>query len=412
MPNTPIAVADQASPVSGISWNVFLLGIVSLLNDISSEMLYPLIPLFLTATLGAPVAAVGVIEGAAEMTASLLKGVSGWLSDRSGRRLPFVISGYGLSAVAKPLLALATGWPLVLGARVLDRFGKGVRSTARDAILAESSKSEQRGRAFGFHRSADQIGAVAGPLLALPLLAVFHNNFRALFIAAFVPAVIGALLLFKVTETGRAAGPAEDNVPPPTLRWRDTSPAFRRFLLVTLLFALGNSSDVFLILRAKQTGIGTEQILMLFALYNFMTVISAFPAGGLSDRIGRKGLLTAGLFLFAVIYTGFAFATTPAAICLLFAAYGVHVGINDGLSKAFAVDLVSPEHRGTALGLHGTATGVATFVASSIAGILWGWQGPAVVFLYGAAMATIAALGLLFLVRVFQPPVLFATLKK
>jgi MFS family permease len=406
------SVADQPSPVAGISRNVFVLSVVSLLTDISSEMLYPLIPLFLTATLGAPVAIVGMIEGAAEMTASLLKGISGWLSDRAGLRRPFVLVGYALSAIAKPLLALATGWPLVLAARILDRFGKGVRSTARDAILAESSRPDQRGRAFGFHRSADQIGAVAGPLMALPLLALFGNNFRALFIAAFIPAALGAILLFKVSETGRAAGPAEEAARPPSLRWKDTSPAFRRFLLITLVFALGNSSDVFLILRARGVGVSTQDILLLFALYNFMTVISAFPAGGLSDRIGRKGLLVGGLFLFAAIYAGFAFAASPAAIWLLFAAYGIHVGINDGLSRAFAVDLVPAEHRGTALGLHATATGITTFAASAIAGFLWSWSGPAAVFLYGAVMAAIAATALALIVRVLPSPTRFATLNK
>jgi MFS family permease len=296
------------------------------------------------------------------------------------------------------MLALAGGWPLVLAARVLDRFGKGVRGTARDAMIAESSLPELRGRAFGFHRSADQIGAVAGPLLALPLLALFGNNYHALFVAAFFPAIAGVLLLFRVAETGRAAGAQKNVVRPPSLRWRDTSPAFRRFLLITLIFAIGNSSDVFLILRAQQAGISTNHILMLFALYNFMTVISAYPAGHLSDRIGRKRLLVVGLFLFALIYTGFAFATTPVAVWLLFAGYGIHVGINDGLSRAFAVDLVSADHRATALGLHATATGITTFAASAIAGALWTWSGPPTVFLFGALMAVVAAIGLWFLV--------------
>jgi MFS family permease len=214
------------------------------------------------------------------------------------------------------------------------------------------------------------------------------------------------LLLFRVAETGRAAGSEKDAVRPPSLRWRDTSPAFRRFLLITLIFAIGNSSDVFLILRAKQAGISTSQILVLFALYNFMTVISAYPAGHLSDRIGRKRLLVVGLFLFALIYTGFALFTTPLGIWLLFAGYGVHVGINDGLSRAFAVDLVSAEHRATALGLHATATGITTFAASAIAGALWTWSGPPAVFLFGALMAVIAAIGLSLTVprpMMFQP---------
>jgi MFS family permease len=388
--------ASRPSPIPGISRNVFFLGLVSFFTDASTEMLYPLIPLFLTSVLGAPVAIVGIIEGAAEATASILKAFSGWLSDRIGLRRPFVIFGYGLAAVTKPLLALAVGWPLVLVARVLDRFGKGVRGTPRDALIADSAPAALRGRAFGFHRSADQLGAVLGPLMALPLLALFHHNFRALFVAAFFPAAAGVAMLLAVRETGsRGKGASR----PPSFRLPDVSPTFRRFLFITVLFALGNSSDAFLILRAQQMGLATERIVLLFATYNAIYVLSAYPAGLLSDVIGRKRVLVAGLAVFAVVYFGFAFASGPGWIWILFGVYGLYNGLTDGVIRAFVVDLVPPQHRGSALGLHAAATGIATFPASVIAGALWQWVGPGAPFLYGATMAAVAAVLLGVLVR-------------
>jgi MFS family permease len=382
-------VASERSPIRGISRNVFLLGLVSLCTDTSTEMIYPLIPLFLTQVLGAPMAIVGVIEGAAEATASLLKGFSGWLSDRIGVRRPLVIFGYGLAAVTKPLLALAAGWPLVLGARVLDRFGKGVRGTPRDALIADSAEPELRGRAFGFHRSTDQIGAVAGPLLALPLLAAFHQNYRALFVAAFVPAALGVALLLRVRETGKRRQKQE--TPPPSFRLRGADPHFQRFLAVMMLFAAGNSSDVFLILRAKQLGFSTAHIMALFAAFNFVYVVSAYPAGHISDRIGRRRVLVAGVAVFALVYLGFGLASAPVWIWGLFTTYGLYHGLTDGTTRAFVVDLVRPEHRATALGMLSTAVGLLAFVASAIAGLLWQQVGPAAPFFYGAATAGLSA---------------------
>ncbi|MEK7404085.1 MAG: MFS transporter [Acidobacteriota bacterium] len=379
--------ATEPSPVPGISRNVFLLGLVSLATDASTEMLYPLIPLFLTQTLRVPVAIVGVIEGLAEATASLLKGFSGWLSDRIGLRRPLVIAGYGLAAATKPLLALAAGWPLVLAARVLDRFGKGLRGTPRDALIADSSPEHLRGRAFGFHRSADQIGAIVGPLAALPLLAVFHQGYRAVFLAAFVPAALGVALLFAVRETGTG----RERARLPSLRLRDTSPAFRRFLGITLVFALGNSSDAFLILLARHLGVTAPRIVLLFAAFSVTYVLSAYPAGLLSDRLGRKRLLVAGLAWFAVVYLGLALVRTPAWLWLLFPAYGLYMGLTDGVMRAFVVDLVGPAHRATALGLQAMAVGLAAFPASATAGLLWQGLGAPAPFFYGAAMAGLAA---------------------
>jgi MFS family permease len=380
--------AQEKSPVPGVSRNVFLLGLVSLCTDASSEMVYPLIPLFLTRVLGAPVAVVGVIEGLAEATASALKGVSGWLSDRMGRRRPLVIAGYGLAALMKPLLGVAAGWPLVLVARVLDRFGKGLRSSPRDALIADSSPEGLRGRAFGFHRSADQVGAVIGPLLALPLLALFHQNLRTLFVAAFVPAALGVAILWVVRETGR--GPMT-SASRPKFRLRGAEPQFRRFLAVMLLFTLGNSSDMFLILRAQQLGMTAAEVVLLFAAFNAVYMVSAYPAGAVSDRIGRRGVMVAGLAVFALVYAGFGMARGPVWVWALFSIYGLYQGLTDGTSRALVVDLVSPEHRATALGVYAMATGLAALPASVIAGLLWQKVGPAAPFLFGAVTAALAA---------------------
>jgi MFS family permease len=380
--------ALEPSPLHGISRNVFLLSLVSLATDVSTDMLYPLLPLFLTRTLGAPFAAVGLIEGLAESTASLLKGFSGWLSDRLGRRLPLVIAGYALAALTKPLLALAAGWPLVLTARVLDRFGKGLRVSPRDAMIADSSLPLLRGRAIGYHRSVDQIGAVLGPLLALPLLAAFHGDYRAIFLFAFVPAALGTALLFATRETGAAAAGA---AAPPRFRLAGTSPAFRRFLLVTLVFALGNSSDAFVLLRAQYLGFSPQGVVLLFAAMNTTYVLSAYPAGILSDRLGRRRLLLAGFVLFAAVYLALALLRSAPWLWLVFPAYGLYLGLTDGIIRAFVADLVRPEHRATALGAQAMATGLAALPASALAGLLWQTLGPAAPFYYGAAMAALAA---------------------
>ncbi len=385
--------AGERSPIPGVSRNVFILGLVSLATDASTEMIYPLVPLFLTSVLGAPVAIVGVIEGLAEATASALKGVSGWLSDRHGRRRPLVLAGYGLASLTKPLLALAAGWPLVLTARVLDRFGKGVRASPRDALIADSTAQNLRGRAFGFHRATDQTGAVIGPLLALPLLALFHQNYRWVFIAAFLPAVLGVAILTRVRETGRGPSPG---AAPPRFRLRGTEPAFRRFLVVMLLFTIGNSSDMFLILRARQLGAGTDAVVLLFAVFNAVYAAASYPAGVISDRIGRKRVMMAGLAVFALVYAGFGVANGKVWVWVLFAIYGLYQGLTDGTSRALVVDIVSQEHRATALGVYSMMTGLAALPASIIAGLLWQKVGPAAPFFYGAVMAALACAGFLF----------------
>ena len=305
------------------------------------------------------------------------------------------MSGYGLSAISKPLLALATSWPMVLFARVSDRFGKGMRTTARDAVIAESTDEALRGRAFGFHRSADQIGAVVGPLLALPLLTLFHHDYRTLFILAFIPGALSVALLLPVRETGRAV--ANPTAAPPQFRWSGTPVRFRRYLFVTALFAIGNSSDVFLLLRAKQVGFPDTQVFLLYALFNLLTVLSAYPAGLLSDRIGRKRILVTGFVLFSAVYAGFGFVLHSWWLWVLYAAYGLFNGMTDGVARAYAIDLAGPEHRATALGLHSLAIGLTTLVASTAAGLLWSHFGPAAPFLYGAVTSLTSAIALKFI---------------
>ncbi len=364
---------------------------MSLFTDVSSEMIYPLVPLFLRTVLRAPVPVIGLIEGIAESTAGFLKFLSGALSDRWGKRKPMVLLGYGLAAFTKPLLALAYAWPLVLIARVLDRFGKGVRGSPRDVILAGSAPPELRGRAFGFHRSADSIGAVAGPLTALLILAVMHDNYRAAFLIAFIPGLLSTLLILPVRDvvTAPHSGPLV------SFALGAASPALRRFLLVTLVFSIGNSSDMFLILRANQLGAAGTIAVLLFAVCNALNVISSYPAGIISDRLGRRRVLVAGFAVFALVYIGFGVAGSLTPLWGLFAVYGVYLGLTDGVSKAYIVDLVPASERGAALGMQAMVVSVCTLPASVLAGWLWQALGPAAPFLYGAMMALAATFLLL-----------------
>ncbi|MCX5970188.1 MAG: MFS transporter [Coprothermobacterota bacterium] len=383
----PAEEAVQRGPLRGLHPNVVRLGLVSFFADVASEMLYPLTPIFLSSVLGAPASVIGLIEGVAEATASLLKVVAGRWSDRSGRRRPFLLFGYTLSALSKPLLALAAGWPLVMGARIADRFGKGMRSSPRDALLADSVAPEMRGRAFGWHRAMDTMGAVVGPLLALLLISMTNDNLRLIFILAVIPGLLGAFLVLFVKEQRRAPSPAQA----PKAVWASLPRPFRLYLLAWGIFALTNSSDVFLILRAQSIGFTPTLVVLAYALYN-LTYAGASPfLGQLSDRLGRKWVLVGGLLVFAAVYLGFAFIGFSWEVWLLFAVYGFYVAATDGVGKALAVDLVPAEIRGGALGLLGTVSGLATLVASTLAGYLWSAVGPWAMFVYGAAGALVCS---------------------
>jgi len=372
----------------GISKNVFVLGLVSFFNDVASEMIYPIIPIFLVSVLGAPVAIVGLIEGIAESTASVLKVFSGWLSDKFQKRKPFMVAGYSLSAISKMLLSLAFSWPFVLFARFIDRFGKGVRTSARDALITESSESSVRGRAFGFHRGLDTLGAVVGPLLALTVIKFLGNNFRLIFFLAFIPAFIGVLLLiFFVKEKKKETTTCVDF----HFNWRNLDPSFKIFLLISFIFALGNSSDAFLILRAQNLGLSVTSVILIYVLFNFIYAICSVPAGIISDKIGPKKLLLIGFLLFAFTYLFFGLINSSFFLWFLFPIYGMHMALTEGVGKAYISNLVPQEKTGTAFGVYQTTIGLCTFFASLIAGLLWTYVGISAPFIFGSIMALISA---------------------
>lgn len=378
----------------GLGRNVIVLGVVSLLTDISSEMLYPVIPVFLTVVLHAPMTIVGLIEGAAESLASVLKMVYGWLSDRSARRKPFVVGGYGLSAISKPLMAAAGTWPLVLAARLLDRTGKGMRTGPRDALIAASCDESSRGKAFGLHRAMDTAGAVAGPLLALVLWTTLKIEIRWLFMIAFVPAALGVMALGLVRAE---SAPAKTSTPALSAGRPRLSKELKRFVALYGVFALGNSSDVFLLLRAREAGLGDQGMLMVYVFYNLVYALAATPAGWLSDRLNRRTILSGGLTVFALVYLGFALDPPPHLIWILFALYGLYGAATEGVAKAQVADLSLPGNRGTAMGLFHSITGLLAFVASLAAGGLWQYVGPWAPFILGAAGALTSAALLILL---------------
>ena len=382
----------------GISRTVVVLGIVSLLTDVSSEGIYPLIPLFLTNVLRADVTAVGLIEGIAESSASLLRIFSGWLSDVLRNRKWISTAGYALSTISKPLFAVTTSWQQVLGIRFADRVGKGIRTAPRDALIADVTPAGSRGISFGFHRAMDTTGAIAGPLLAFWLLRSVGAGYRTIFMLSAVPAILGVLILIAfVREPARRTEVSEAT---PSLRLGAFNRPFKLFLLVMVVFSLGNSSDVFLILRAQNVGISVGSILLIYVLFNTVEAALSTAAGAVSDRLGRRNVIIAGYLIFAVVYAGFGLAVGgPTGIWVLFAFYGMYHALTAGVQKAFATDLISAGMRGTGLGAYHMLTGLALLPASVFAGYLWDAVSPSAPFYFGAATAVIAALLLAVLFR-------------
>jgi MFS family permease len=373
----------------GFGRNVFVAGLVSFFMDVSSEMIYPLVPLFLSNVLGVNKSVIGLIEGTAESTASLLKTFSGWLSDRLDNRKWLMVAGYGISTLSRPIVALATSWHHVMGSRFMDRFGKGVRTAPRDAIIAESSKSAFLGRAFSFHRSLDTMGAVVGPALAFLFLGIFSNNYRAIFWISVIPGAIAVFLIISFITEQKKKTISHSERPKLTLKhfdWR-----FKFFVLIATLFAIGNSSDVFLILRAQQIGIPTVMIPVIYLLFNLIYSLSAIPAGIAADRFGRKRIILLGFVLFAVLYYGFAAARDTTAIWLLFGFYGLFMGLTEGIQKAFLATIIPSDFKATAFGVYNTAVGLAMFPASIIGGWLWDNISPSATFYYGVITASLSS---------------------
>ena len=393
------------SLLASLPRNVWVATLTSFLTDISSEMILNLVPLFLSNVLGAPTAVIGLIEGIAETTSSLLKTLSGWVSDRWGSRKWPAVVGYGLSALSKPFLYVATSWLGVLGVRFADRVGKGIRTAPRDALLADSVDARHRGIAFGLHRAGDTAGAVVGLVIALAVVLATQSQARTLsrepFQTLVLLSIIPALLAVAVLAGGAREVIVAGQRPAPSFDLRAVNPRYRGFLLILVLFTLGNSSDAFLILRAQERGLRVAGVLGMLITFNAVYALVAGPAGALSDRIGRHRLIVGGWLVYALLYLGFALAATGWQVWLLYALYGVYYGTVEGAAKALVADLVPPEQRGTAYGLYNTAIGLAALPASVLAGLLWqgvgswGGFGPAAPFLAGSLLALAAVVLLL-----------------
>ena len=382
--------------------NVKALSVVSLLSDVSSEMIYPLLPIFLTTVLGASAAMIGTIEGFAESTAALLKLASGWWSDRV-RRKPLVVFGYGLAAIMRPLVGLATSATQVLAIRVSDRVGKGIRTSPRDALLADAADPAERGRAFGFHRSADNLGAMLGPLIAWLLLQHAGVAVRSVFLWSAIPGGLAIVVLLVFVKEKRISGTRVDAPILPTVSsvGSDSQPlgsSFWKYLFVLLVFTLGGSTDAFLLLRASQLGVAAAMIPLLWAAHSFVKSLTNTPGGMLSDKLGRKPLIVAGWIVYAIVYLLFGRATSPWQIWALFLAYGLYFGLTEGAEKALVTDLVPASKRGTAFGWYNFTVGLAALPASVIFGIVWDRFSPVAAFTMGATLAGIAALGLMIVV--------------
>jgi MFS family permease len=374
----------------GLSKNVWSLGWVSLFNDISSEMIYPLLPLFLTQVLGAGVIFVGLIEGIAESVSSFLKLFSGWVSDRFQKRKRLIFFGYALASVTRPFIGLATSAFHVLFLRFFDRIGKGVRSSPRDALLSQSCNENERGKAFGFQRAMDHAGAMIGPLIATFLMIAFTQDLRTIFFLSLVPACLCLWILFRgVTDI---SGTQTSTRRPLTLHWRSWNKKFKYFLLIIVLFTLGNSSDAFLLLRAKDLGVGMALIPILWFFFHLSKTAFSVPGGSLSDRIGRRKVMIMAWTVYGLVYLGFASASKAYHIWFLFLVYGFYYGLAEGTERAWVADLVEESKRGTAYGAYHFCIGMAALPASLLMGLIWKAMGVKWAFSFGAVMSLIAAL--------------------
>ena len=396
---------DEKKPTGLFSLprNIWALTATSFLTDISSEMILNLVPLFLANVLGVGTAVIGLIDGLAETTASLLKLYSGALSDKLGQRKWLAVLGYGLSTLSKPFLYFANAWGWVLGVRFADRMGKGIRTAPRDALMAGSIDEKQRGLAFGIHRAGDTAGAFIGLAIAALIIWLTQSGaaqltratFQIVVLASFIPALLGVIVLAIFTREVSAKAGAKT----PIFSLEGLDQRFRAFLLAAILFTLGNSSDAFIILRGQERGLSVFQVLLMLMTFNLVYTLLAGPLGALSDKIGRRKLIIAGWLTYGLVYLGFAFSQTGAHVWILFGLYGIYYAMTEGAAKAFVADLVPPERRGTAYGLYNAAIALTAFPASLIAGILWqglgSWHGfgPSAPFLFGA-MLSLAAVGL------------------
>ncbi len=379
---------------AGLSRNTVLLSLASLFADISTEMLYPVLPVFLTQTLQASGSVVGLVEGVATATQNITQGFSGWLSDVLRRRKPVALAGYVVAALAKPLIGLSPIWQGVLGARFLDRLGTGTRSAPRDALIAASADEENRGKAFGLEGIGDNLGAFVGPLLAVFMLAVLQLDLRLIFLLAVIPGLLAVFMIALVREKA----PADGANAKAGLSVRQLPKAYWQYLLATALFGMGNSSSSFLILQTRDVGVSLQLTILIYAGYNLVAALISYPSGFLSDRLGRRNILLSAFAIFLITYMGFALMRSTWLIALLFVLYGLFQGIFRSVGKAFATDFVTEPLRASSVGSYAMIVGLSGLVASVIAGQLWDRVSHSAVFLYGAFFAMAGAIALWLLV--------------
>jgi len=407
----PVTNRDlRRGKIRGLNPNVFFLGIVSFLTDVSSEMIFTIIPLFLSNVLGAATTIIGLIGGLSDSADAIFRIFSGWLSDRIGKRKFLAVAGYSISTAAKPFMYLASTWGVVLGVRFSDRIGKGIRTSPRDALIADSVSPEERGKGFGLHRAMDTAGAVLGLSIAAIViylvqgggLALSLKTYQWLVLIGIVPAVLAVVILVRFVKE-RERKPPSPGTPRPGFNLIKLAAGFdtrfKVFLAIMAVFTLGNSSDFFAILRAQNLGSSVFHIALMLVLFNATYAAISLPAGRLSDRLGRRRVIAFGWGVYALVYLGFALATNLWQVWLLFAAYGIYYGVVDGVARAFVADLVPAEKRGTAYGLYHGVVGLTLLPASLIAGWLWQAYSPSTPFFFGAALACAAMIGMMVLIR-------------
>jgi len=403
----PASTEKQPKKILGLHPNVFFMGITSLLNDISSELIFTLLPLFMSNVLGTSSIIIGLVGGISDSADSLFRIISGWISDKIGKRKLLTVLGYAFSTAVKPFMLLANSWGVVAGVRFGDRVGKGVRTSSRDALIADSVNEKERGRSFGLHRAMDTSGAVIGLIIAAIIVYLipgdkFHlekNAYHWMVIIGIIPAVLAVVVLMTlVHERKQITANVKAGISKPATI-TPFSNQFKLYLVVMALFTLGNSSDFFLILDAQHVKTPLVQVVMMLVLFNITYALISMPMGVLSDKIGRKRVIAIGWFIYGLVYLGFAMSGSIWQIWILFAVYGIFYGICEGAAKAFVADMVPAERRGTAYGLYNGVVGLMALPASLIAGVLWDRIAPAAAFYFGAGLALLAMLGMIFLIK-------------
>jgi MFS family permease len=404
----PVLIGEKGKKIIGLHPNVFFMGLTSLLTDISSELIFTLIPLFLSNVLGATSTMVGIVGGISESADSFFRIASGWISDKTGKRKLLAVLGYSFSTIVKPFMLLANSWGAVTGIRFGDRVGKGVRTASRDALIADSVGAKERGRAFGLHRAMDSSGAVIGLMIAAIIVYLIPGDklhldmhaYRWMVIIGVVPAVLAVLVLMTMVHERKKADVSESKTGVSTPgKITPFNLQFKLFLAIMALFTLGNSSDFFLILDAQYVQTPLLQVVLMLVLFNIIYALISMPMGILSDIVGRKRVIILGWFIYGLVYLGFALASSKWQIWLLFAVYGVYYGICEGAAKAFVADLVPAERWGTAYGLYNGIVGIMALPASLIAGILWDRINPSATFYFGAGLALLAMLEIMLFIE-------------